>query len=144
KVFFERGVKLPHFGTIEGPAYIGEGSELRPGVYIRQNVIVGKRCVLGNSCEFKNCLLLNDVQAPHFNYVGDSILGNHSHLGAGVILANLRLDSQPIRVKTLNGFIDTGMRKLGAVLGDSAQVACNSVLNPGTLVKPHQHVLPRR
>lgn len=142
-VFIHPSVKLPPFGSIKGPAYIGEGCELRPGVYIRGNVIAGAGCVLGNSCEFKNSLLLDHVQVPHFSYVGDSVLGNRAHLGAGVICSNLRLDQTEIKVKDPNGgMVETGMRKFGAVLGDAAEVGCNTVLNPGSILGKRSLVMP--
>ena len=99
QVWLHESVKLPPFATIIGPVYIGARTEIRPGAYIRGNVIAGEGCVLGNSSEFKNCLLMDAVQAPHFNYVGDSILGNGAHLGAGVICSNLRLDQGPVVLK---------------------------------------------
>ena len=142
-VYIGRNVFLPPFGTVEGPAYIDDDCILRQNVYIRGNVIVGRGCILGNSCEFKNSLLLEHVQAPHFNYVGDSILGNGSHLGAGCILSNLRLDQQCVCMQTPTGeYIPTGLRKLGAVLGDGAQAGCNSVLQPGSCLFPNAVVYP--
>lgn len=142
-VFIHPSVQLPPFGSIQGPAYIGEGCELRPGVYIRGNVIAGKGCVLGNACEFKNCLLLDGVQVPHFSYVGDSILGNGAHLGAGVICSNLRLDQAPITVVLSDGSkAVTGLRKLGALIGDGAEVGCNAVLNPGSILGKRALVMP--
>ena len=142
-VYIGRNVSLPPFGTIEGPAYIGDECILRSGVYIRGNVIVGRGCVLGNSCEFKNSLLLEHVQVPHFNYVGDSILGNGAHLGAGCILSNLRLDQKPVCMQTPIGeLIPTGLKKLGAILGDGAQAGCNSVLQPGSCLFPNAVVYP--
>ncbi len=143
KVYIHPSVKLPAFGSIQGPAYIAEGCELRPGVYIRGNVISGAGSVLGNSCEFKNCLLLEGVQVPHFSYVGDSILGNRAHLGAGVICSNLRLDQAQVQAKLKDGsMIPTGLRKLGAILGDHAEVGCNSVLNPGSILGRRALVMP--
>ncbi len=143
KVYLHPTVKLPPYGMIEGPAYIGPGTELRPGVYIRQNVIVGANCVLGNACEYKNCLLMDNVATPHYNYVGDSILGSHAHLAAGSILANLRLDKAPIAVKGSSGeLIPTGLRKLGAILGEGTEVGCNAVLQPGTLLGKQAIVMP--
>ena len=142
EVFLGKGVKLPPYGFIQGPAWIDGECELRPGVYIRGNVIAGQRCVLGNSSEYKNCLLLDDVQTPHFNYVGDSILGNQAHLGAGVILSNLRLDQAEVLVKTSTGKVTTGLRKLGALLGDEAEVGCNSSLQPGTILGRNSVVFP--
>lgn len=134
-VYLHPSVELPPFGSIQGPAYIAEGCQLRPGVYIRGNVIAGKGSVLGNSCEYKNCLLLEKVETPHYNYVGDSILGNRAHLGAGVICANLKLARDEVIVKLGPGErIPTGLRKLGAILGDGAEVGCNSVLQPGSIL----------
>jgi len=142
-VYIHPSAKLPAYGVIQGPAYIGADVELRPGVFIRGNVIVGAGSVLGNSCEFKNCLLLENVQAPHFNYVGDSVLGNRSHLGAGVICSNLRLDQSEIRVDTPDGSkASTGLRKLGALLGDGAEVGCNAVLNPGSILGKKALIMP--
>lgn len=141
-VWLDPSVKLPHQATIIGPVWIGAGSEIRPGAFIRGNVIAGAGCVLGNASEFKNCLLLDGVQAAHFNYVGDSILGNRSHLGAGAICSNLRLDNAEVTVRFPGGTAHTGLRKFGAVLGDDAEVGCNAVLNPGTLLGPRALVMP--
>lgn len=142
KVWLHASVKLPAYATILGPAWIGANTEIRPGAFIRGNVIVGEDCVLGNACEFKNCLLMDDVQVPHFSYVGDSILGNHAHFGAGVICSNLRLDQQSVVVKTADASYDTGLRKFGAIVGDRAEVGCNVVLNPGTVLGPRALVTP--
>ena len=142
RVWLHPTVKLPAYATIIGPAHIGARTEIRPGAFIRGNVIVGEGCVLGNASEFKNCLLLDKVQAPHYNYVGDSILGNGAHLGAGVICSNLRLDQGEVMVKLPTGVVGSGLRKFGAVLGDKAEVGCNAVLNPGTLLGPRALVMP--
>jgi UDP-N-acetylglucosamine diphosphorylase / glucose-1-phosphate thymidylyltransferase / UDP-N-acetylgalactosamine diphosphorylase / glucosamine-1-phosphate N-acetyltransferase / galactosamine-1-phosphate N-acetyltransferase len=141
-VWIDPSVKLPAYATIIGPAWIGPKTEIRPGAFIRGNVIVGEGCVLGNACEFKNCVLLDGVQVPHFSYVGDSILGNGAHLGAGVILSNLRLDQQAVTVRLPSGTFDTGLRKFGAILGDRAEVGCNAVLNPGTILGKRALVMP--
>jgi len=142
-VFIGDSAKLPAFGSIQGPAYIAAGCELRPGVYIRGNVIAGAGCVLGNSCEFKNCLLLDGVQVPHFSYVGDSVLGNRAHLGAGVICSNLRLDQAEVPVELADGSRPgSGLRKLGALLGDEAEVGCNAVLNPGSILGRRALIMP--
>jgi UDP-N-acetylglucosamine diphosphorylase / glucose-1-phosphate thymidylyltransferase / UDP-N-acetylgalactosamine diphosphorylase / glucosamine-1-phosphate N-acetyltransferase / galactosamine-1-phosphate N-acetyltransferase len=134
-VYLHPTVKLPPYAVIEGPVWIGAHTEIRPGAYLRGKVIVGEHCVLGNSCEFKNSLLLDNVQAPHFNYVGDSVLGNRSHLGAGVICANLRLDQKAVEVRLPGGQrAQTGMRKLGTLVADDAEAGCNSVLQPGTIL----------
>jgi UDP-N-acetylglucosamine diphosphorylase / glucose-1-phosphate thymidylyltransferase / UDP-N-acetylgalactosamine diphosphorylase / glucosamine-1-phosphate N-acetyltransferase / galactosamine-1-phosphate N-acetyltransferase len=141
-VFLHPTVKLPAFATILGPAWIGAGTEIRPGAFIRNNVIVGAGCVLGNASEFKNCLLMDGVQAPHYNYVGDSVLGNGAHLGAGAICSNLRFDQGSVVVHPPSGAVDTGLRKFGAILGDRAEVGCNAVLNPGALIGPRAMVMP--
>ncbi|MDR2735585.1 MAG: UDP-N-acetylglucosamine diphosphorylase [Puniceicoccales bacterium] len=129
-VYIHPSVRLPHFATLGDNVFIDEGTELRPGAYIRDNVILGRGCVIGNSCELKNSILMDYVQIPHFNYVGDSIIGNYCHLGAGAVLANLRLDKKCVNVLEKS----TGLRKFGAILGDHAQVGCNSVLNPGSIL----------
>ena len=141
KVFIHDSVELPPYGVIEGPAFIGPDCELRPGVYIRGNVIVGRDCVLGNSCEYKNSMLMDSVETAHFNYVGDSILGTKSHLGAGVILANIRLDRMNVKVKSPWGLFDTGRRKFGSAIGDGVEIGCNSVVQPGTLIGKRAFVL---
>lgn len=142
KVWLHPTVKLPPYATLIGPAWIGARTEIRPGAFIRGNVIVGEGCVLGNACEFKNCMLMDDVAVPHFNYVGDSILGNGAHFGAGVICSNLRLDQEPIVVRTADAVFETGLKKFGAIVGDRAEVGCNAVLNPGTLLGPRALVSP--
>jgi NDP-sugar pyrophosphorylase family protein len=142
QVWLHASVKLPAYATLIGPLWIGANTEIRPGAYLRGNVIVGDGCVLGNACEFKNCLLMDKVQVPHFSYVGDSILGNHAHLGAGVICSNLRLDQQPIVIRTDDSTYETGLRKFGAILGDEAEVGCNAVLQPGTLLGQRALIMP--
>lgn len=141
-VWLHRTVKLPAYATLIGPAWIGAHTEIRPGAFVRGNVIVGERCVLGNSCEFKNCLLMDGVQVPHFSYVGDSILGNRAHLGAGVICSNLRLDQRAVVVRTGEASHDTGLRKFGAILGDEAEAGCNAVLQPGAILGRRALVMP--
>ena len=133
-VFVGRGTVIEHGAMIKGPAWIGENCEIRNGCYIRENVIVGSGCVLGNSCELKNCIIFDEAQVPHFNYVGDSILGYKSHVGAGVILSNVKLDHGEITVAAAAGPVPTGLRKFGAILGDRAEIGCNSVLNPGSII----------
>jgi NDP-sugar pyrophosphorylase family protein len=141
-VWLGAGVKLPAYATILGPTWIGSGTEIRPGAFIRGNVIVGEGCVLGNACEFKNCLLMDGVQVPHFSYVGDSVLGNRAHFGAGVICSNLRLDQQPIVIRTAAAVYETGLRKFGAIVGEAAEVGCNAVLNPGAILGRRALVMP--
>ncbi len=142
RVWIDRTAKLPAYATIIGPAWIGPRTEIRPNAFIRGNVLVGEGCVLGNSSEYKNCLLLDGVQTPHYNYVGDSILGNRAHLGAGVICSNLRLDQAEVTVRLPSGTVSTGLRKCGAILGDQAEVGCNAVLNPGSLLGKRALVMP--
>ena len=141
-VWIHPSVQLPAYATLIGPLWIGANTEVRPGAYLRGNVIVGEGCVLGNSCEFKNCLLMDEVQVPHFSYVGDSILGNNAHLGAGAICSNLRLDQQPIVIRTGEMNYETGLKKFGAILGDEAEVGCNAVLQPGTLLGQRALIMP--
>jgi acetyltransferase-like isoleucine patch superfamily enzyme len=141
-VYLHPTVKLPAHATIIGPVWIGANTEIRPGAFIRGQVIVGESCVLGNACEFKGALLMDRVQVPHFSYVGDSILGSGAHLGAGVICSNLRLDQQPVVVRTDTAVHETGLRKFGAVIGEGAEVGCNAVLQPGTLLGRKSLVMP--
>jgi NDP-sugar pyrophosphorylase family protein len=133
-VFVGPGTVIEQGAMIKGPAWIGEGCEIRSGCYIRENVIVGNGAVLGNSCEFKNSIIFDEAQVPHFNYVGDSIIGYKGHLGAGVILSNVKLDHKEISVTTDNGLVPTGLRKFGAIIGDRAEIGCNSVLSPGSII----------
>ena len=128
--------------TICGPTIIGAGTEIRPGAYIRGGVMVGKNCVVGNSCELKNAILFDNVQVPHFNYIGDSILGYRAHTGAGAITSNVKSDKTLVRVKTEDGYIDTGLKKFGAMIGDRVEVGCNSVLNPGTVIGRDSNIYP--
>lgn len=134
-------VSIAQTATIIPPAIIGAGTEIRPGAYLRGNVIVGEKCVLGNSSEFKNCILLYHVQAPHYNYVGDSILGNYAHMGAGSICSNLKSDGQNIVVHGDKEY-ETGLRKIGGILADHADIGCGSVLNPGTVIGKNTQVYP--
>jgi NDP-sugar pyrophosphorylase family protein len=141
-VYLAPGVSLPAYATLIGPAWIGARTQIRPGAFIRGGVIAGEGCVLGNACEFKNCLLMDGVQVPHFSYVGDSVLGNRAHLAAGAICSNLRLDQGRVHVHVQGTVVDTGLKKLGAILGDAAEVGCNAVLNPGTFLGPRSLVMP--
>ena len=141
-VFIGRGSVIEHGAMIKGPAWIGEGCEIRNGCYIRENVVVGSGCVLGNSCELKNSIVFDDAQIPHFNYVGDSILGHRAHLGAGVILSNVKLDRGEITVSAAGGLIPTGLKKFGAIIGDRVEIGCNSVLNPGSIIGRDSIIYP--
>lgn len=121
---------------------IGKDVDLRNSAFLRDNVIIGDNCVVGNSCELKNVLMFNESQAPHFNYLGDCILGYKAHLGAGVIMSNLKLDKTEIKVHCDDGTIDTGLRKFSGIVGDYAEVGCNSVVNPGTIIGRHSMIYP--
>lgn len=127
---------------IRGPAWIADQCEVRQGAYLRGLVLSGARAVLGHASEFKRCILLEKAQAPHFNYVGDSVLGVGAHLGAGVILSNLRLDKKPVKVSLAESRLDTGLEKFGALIGDHCEVGCNTVLNPGTILGARCRVAP--
>lgn len=141
-VFIDEGVVIEPGAVIKGPAWIGRHTVIRSGAYLRENVIVGEGSTLGNSCEFKNCILFDDCEVPHFNYVGDSILGLGAHLGAGVILSNVRLDRKEVTISHHDTVTPTGLRKFGAVIGDRAEIGCNSVINPGTLIGRRSLIYP--
>ncbi len=141
-VFLGEGTVVEPGATIIGPAIIGTNCQIRHNAYIRENVIIGDNCVIGNSCELKNALLFNDCQVPHFNYVGDSILGHHAHLGAGVVLSNFKSLPGNVTVQHGEEKIDTGLRKFGALIGDHAELGCNSVLNPGSIIGRRSVIYP--
>ena len=134
-VWIAKSAKVAPTAYINGPAIIGKDAEVRHCAFIRGNAIVGEGAVVGNSTELKNVILFNKVQVPHYNYVGDSILGYKSHMGAGSITSNVKSDKKLVVVKTPEGNIETGMKKFGAMLGDEVEVGCGSVLNPGTVVE---------
>ena len=127
---------------IAGPCIIGKDTEVRQCSFIRGSALVGDNCVVGNSTELKNVIIFNNVQVPHYNYVGDSILGFHSHMGAGSITSNVKSDKTLVHVKGADFDIATGMKKFGAMLGDYVEVGCNSVLNPGTVIGSHSNIYP--
>jgi len=133
-IWIHKSAKISNSAEIIGPCIIDENAEIRHNAYIRGSVIVGKNAVVGNSCELKNVILYDYVQVPHFNYVGDSILGTHSHLGAGAIISNLKADKQNIIIKENEEYLETNLRKIGAFLGDNVEIGCNCVLNPGTVI----------
>ncbi len=141
-IWIHKSVTVAPTATLNGPLIIDEGTEVRPGAFIRGKAIVGKNCVVGNSTELKNVVLFNTVQVPHYNYVGDSILGTHSHMGAGSITSNVKSDKTLVVVKDGDERIETGLKKFGAMLGDYVEVGCNSVLNPGTMIGRHTNVYP--
>lgn len=140
-VWVHKSAKVAASAHIGGPAIIGAGSEVRHCAYIRGNALVGENCVVGNSCELKNVILFDGVQAPHFNYVGDSILGYKAHMGAGAITSNVKSDKTSVVVRG-ESEVNTGLKKVGAFLGDFAEVGCNSVLNPGAIVGRRTSVYP--
>lgn len=125
-----------------GPCIIGAATEVRHGAFIRGSALVGENCVVGNSVELKNVILFDNVQTPHYNYVGDSILGYRSHMGAGSITSNVKSDKTPVVIRCGEEQMDTGRKKVGAMLGDYVEVGCNSVLNPGTVIGRGSHVYP--
>ena len=140
-VLVGKDVSIAPTATIIAPAIIGHGTEIRPGAYLRGNVITGENCVLGNSSEFKNCILLDKVQAPHYNYVGDSVLGNKAHMGAGSICSNLKTDGKAVVIHGEED-IETGIRKIGGILADGADIGCQCVINPGTVIGKRTSAYP--
>jgi NDP-sugar pyrophosphorylase family protein len=134
QVFIGEGTLVEDGVMIKGPAIIGRNCEIRHNAYIREQVIIGDNCVVGNSCELKNSLLFNQAMAPHFNYIGDSILGYRAHLGSGATISNVKLVPGNVQVRINGETFDTGLRKFGALVGDKADIGCNTVLNPGTII----------
>lgn len=141
-VWIAKSAQVAPTACINGPAIIGKDAEVRHCAFIRGNAIVGEGAVVGNSTELKNVILFNKVQVPHYNYVGDSVLGYKSHMGAGSITSNVKSDKTLVTVKTEAGAIETGLKKFGAMLGDEVEVGCGSVLNPGTVVGSHTNIYP--
>ena len=141
-VWISKTAKVYPGAYIAGPAIIGPGTEVRPGAFVRGKALVGEGCVVGNSTELKNVILFDGVQVPHYNYVGDSILGYKSHMGAGSITSNVKSDKTLVTVRGGEEAIETGLKKMGAMLGDFVEVGCNSVLNPGTVIGRHSNVYP--
>ena len=139
EVWVAKGARVEKSALICAPAIICDGAQIRHCAYIRGDVIVGKGAVVGNSTELKNCILFDGVQVPHYNYVGDSILGRYAHMGAGSIISNVRSDKKNVRVL---GKTDTGLRKFGAIVGDNVEIGCGAVLNPGTIVCRGARVYP--
>ena len=137
-----KSAKIAPSAMLLAPCIIGAESEVRHCAFIRGSALVGENCVVGNSAELKNVILFDGVQVPHFNYVGDSILGHRAHLGAGAITSNVKSDRSPVTVRDGKTVIHTGLTKLGAMVGDFAEIGCNSVLNPGTVVGRMATVYP--
>jgi len=142
RVFIGEDTIVEDGAMIKGPAIIGRNCQIRHNAYIRENVIIGDNCIVGNSCEVKNSLLFNDAIAPHFNYVGDSILGYKAHLGAGVKISNFKLTEGTIVVEMKGKRFDTGLKKFGALLGDNTEIGCNTVLNPGSIIGQGSVIYP--
>ncbi len=140
-VWIARSASIAPTASITGPCVIGEETEVRPGAFLRGSILVGDRCVVGNSTELKNCILFDEVQVPHYNYVGDSILGHLAHMGAGAITSNVKGDKKNVVVHGESDY-ETGCKKFGAMLGDLAEIGCNSVLNPGTIIGRDSQVYP--
>lgn len=141
-VWIAKSAKVSPSASISGPCIIGEDTEIRQCAFIRGSALIGDGCVIGNSTELKNCIIFDCCQVPHFNYVGDSILGYKSHMGAGSITSNVKSDKTLVCVRAGEERIETGLKKFGAMLGDFVEVGCNSVLNPGTVIGPHSNVYP--
>jgi len=141
-IWIARSAKVAKSACINGPVIIGKNAEIRHCAFIRGNVIVGEGTVVGNSTELKNVILFDSVQVPHYNYVGDSILGHRSHMGAGSITSNVKSDKTLVVIKYDDMEIKTGLKKLGAILGDNVEIGCNSVLNPGTVIGRNSNIYP--
>lgn len=141
-VWVHKSVKIAPTAYIGAPCIIGKDTEVRQCAFIRSAALIGENCVIGNSTEVKNAIIFDSVQVPHFNYVGDSILGYKSHLGAGAVTSNVKSDKSLVKVKTADGVIETGLKKFGAMVGDNVEVGCNSVLNPGTVIGKNSNVYP--
>lgn len=141
-VWIAKSAKVAPTACINGPLIIDEEAEIRHCAFIRGNAVIGKNAVVGNSTELKNVILFNRVQVPHYNYVGDSILGYKAHMGAGSITSNVKSDKTPVVIKAAGESMETGRKKVGAMLGDEVEVGCGSVLNPGTVIGRHSNIYP--
>lgn len=141
-IWIARSAKVAPTASITGPCIIGKDTEVRHCAFIRGNALVGEGAVVGNSTELKNVILFNKVQVPHYNYVGDSILGYRSHMGAGSITSNVKSDKQQVKVHAAGGDLETGCKKFGAMIGDEVEVGCGSVLNPGTVIGRDSNIYP--
>lgn len=141
-IWIAKSATVAPTACLNGPLIVDEDAEIRHCAFIRGNAIVGKGAVVGNSTELKNVILFNKVQVPHYNYVGDSILGFKSHMGAGSITSNVKSDKTPVVIHNGDTTVETGLKKMGAILGDCVEVGCNSVLNPGTVIGKNSNVYP--
>ncbi len=142
EVWIHKSAKIAPSAFIGAPCIIGMDTEVRHCAFIRGSALIGENCVIGNSTEVKNAIIFNCVQVPHYNYVGDSILGYKSHLGAGAVTSNVKSDKSPVKVKSGEEIIETGLKKFGAMVGDGVEVGCNSVLNPGTVIGRNTNIYP--
>ena len=142
QVSIGEGTLVEDGAMIKGPAIIGRNCQIRHNAYIRENVLIGDNCVVGNSCELKHAVLFNHALVPHFNYVGDSVLGHKAHLGAGVKVSNFKLMPGNIKVELGERALDSGLRKFGALLGDETEIGCNAVLNPGSIIGRRSLIYP--
>lgn len=141
-IWVAKSAKIAASACLNGPLIIDENAEVRHGAFIRGSAIVGKGAVVGNSTELKNCVLFNGVQAPHYNYVGDSIYGYKAHTGAGVIASNLKSDKSLVTINFRGEKVETGIKKIGAIVGDFGDIGCNTVMNPGTIIGRNTSVYP--
>ncbi len=141
-IWIARSAEIAPTAALNGPLIIDEKATVRHCAFIRGSAIIGKNSVVGNSTELKNVILFNNVEAPHYNYVGDSILGFHAHMGAGSITSNIKADRKNIIIKNEEQMIETGLRKIGAMLGDYAEIGCNAVMNPGSIIGKHSNIYP--
>lgn len=141
-IWIHKSAKIAPNASISGPTIIGKNAEVRVGAFIRGSALIGDNCVVGNSCEVKNAIMSDYAQAPHFNYVGDSILGFHGHMGAGSVLSNFKNDGSNISTTYKGEKIATGLRKFGAILGDYVEVGCNAVVGPGAIIGKHTNIYP--
>ncbi len=142
EIWVAKSASIASTASLTGPLIVCPNAEIRHCAFIRGSVLVGAGAVVGNSTELKNCILFSRVQVPHYNYVGDSILGYRSHMGAGAVTSNVKSDGKLVTVRIAEGRVETGRRKLGAILGDFVEVGCGSVLNPGTVIGPHTNLYP--
>lgn len=141
-IWISKNAQISNSANITGPCIIEEHTEIRHCAFIRGNAIIGKNCVVGNSTELKNVILFDNVQVPHYNYVGDSILGYRSHMGAGAITSNVKADRSEVKIKINDFVLETGLKKIGAMLGDGVEIGCNAVLNPGTVIGKNSIIYP--